>query len=313
MAIKIGGTPVINDSRELASITNMDGTFSTFHPLVTAVAGTNLDLNQAMLSKAISGATTFTYSGAATGHAVVFLLDITDTHHVPTFPGDFSFQATPTWSSNRYWIITLVCFSATDIKATAAGYDDTPSAPALQSSFTISNWDHINSRTAGGGIATEAFAQVSFSYQPANDRIDVSYSGGTNAAMATTYHTYIDTSGCTNITSIECQYNVSSQSVSGNTNAAGYSFGPLPSSDGYNSGTYYSVPTSTGARQFGWMAKSSVGGSGNQITQTTFSLNTADPDFRIKVVCDEGTLYSTCEFTQGSGSCYAATYAGSLP
>jgi len=313
MAIKIGGISVINDSRELASITGMNGTFTTFHPSVTAVAGTNIDLNQTMLSKAISGATTFTYSGGATGKTAVFLLDITDSHHVPTFPGDFSFQATPTWANFRYWIITIVCFSATDIKATAAGYDGTPAAPALQSSFTIPSWNHVNMRTRGGGGATEAFCRVSFSNDVANDRIDVAYVGGTNAVMATVYHTYIDTSSLTNITSIQAQYNVQSQSVSGNTNAANYSSGPLPTSDGYNSGTYYNVPTSTGALQFSWMAKSSVGGSGQQITQTQFSLNTADPDFRIKVVCAQGTLYSTCEFTQGSGSCYAATYAGSIP
>ena len=313
MAIKIGGISVINDSRELASITGMNGTFTTFHPSVTAVAGTNIDLNQTMLSKAISGATTFTYSGGATGKTAVFLLDITDSHHVPTFPGDFSFQATPTWANFRYWIITTVCFSATDIKATAAGYDGTPAAPALQSSFTIPSWNHVNMRTRGGGGATEAFARVSFSNDVANDRIDVAYVGGTNAVMATVYHTYIDTSGLSNITSIQAQYNVQSQSVSGNTNAANYSSGPLPTSDGYNSGTYYNVPTSTGALQFSWMAKSSVGGSGQQITQTQFSLNTADPDFRIKVVCAQGTLYSTCEFTQGSGSCYAATYAGQIP
>ena len=313
MAIKIGGISVINDSRELASITGMNGTFSTFHPTVTPVTGTNIDLNQTMLSKAISGATTFTYSGGATGKTAVFLLDITDSHHVPTFPGDFSFQATPTWANFRYWIITTVCFSATDIKATAAGYDGTPAAPALQSSFTIPGWSHINMRTLGGGGATEAFARVSFSNDVANDRIDVAYVGGTNAVAATVYHTYISTAGLSSITSIEAQYNVQSQSVSGNTNAANYSSGPLPTSDGYASGTYYNVPNSTGALQFSWAAKSSVGGSGSQITQTQFSLNTADPDFRIKVVCAQGTLYSTCEFTQGSGSCYAATYAGSIP
>ena len=310
MAIKIGGIPVINDSLELASIADMDGTFTTFHPLVTAVTGTNLDLNQAMLSKTISGATTFTYSGAATGHAVVFLLDITDSHHVPTFPGDFSFQATPTWASNRYWIITLVCFSSTDIKATAAGYDSTPAAPALQSSFSISGWDHQNIRTTTFGAAAEAWCRVSFSYDTANDRIDVNYAGGTNAAVAPVNHTYIDTSGCTNITSIQCQYNVSSQSGPGSS--SGYAYGPTPADDGYASGTYYSVPNSPGGRQFGWFARVAGGGSGG-LAVTTFSLNTADPDFRIKVVCDEGTLYSTCEFTQGSGSCYARSWPGQEP
>tara|TARA_B110000285_G_scaffold190369_1_gene217576 strand:- start:257 stop:1186 length:930 start_codon:yes stop_codon:yes gene_type:complete len=309
MAIKIGGISVINDSRELASITGMNGTFTTFHPTVAAVPGTNIDLNQTMLSKAISGATTFTYSGGATGKTAVFLLDITDSHHVPTFPGDFSFQATPTWANFRYWIITIVCFSATDIKATAAGYDGTPAAPALQNSFLISGWNHIQNRQTENGNPAEAFAQVTFSNDVANDRIDVAFSGGTNAAFATVNHTYISTSGLTNITSMQAQYNVQSQSCSGYCTVSGYSFGPMPSSDGYNSGTYYSVPNSPGGRQFGWVAKTNGAG----ITTTSFSLNTADPDFRIKVVCDQGTLYSTCEFTQGSGNLSSRTYAGSAP
>tara|TARA_R110000823_G_scaffold70784_7_gene163244 strand:+ start:7652 stop:8578 length:927 start_codon:yes stop_codon:yes gene_type:complete len=308
MAIKIGYATVVNDSRQLAYITDMDGTYTSFHPNVEAVSGTSLDLSQTMLSKTIAAPTTFTYLNAQTGRTSVFLLDISTSNHVPTFPGDFSFQATPTWSGNRYWIISIVCFAPTEIQATAVGYDTVPAAPALPASFSISGWSHINSRTAGGGIATEAFAKVAFSNDVSNNRIDVAFSGGTNAAIATIYHTYISTSGLTNITSMQAQYNVQTQSVTGNTSAGGYTFGPLPTSDGYTSGTYYNAPVT-----FGWAAKSSVGGSGNQITQTTFSLNTADPDFRIKVVCDQGTLYSTCEFTQGSGSCYAATYSGSIP
>ena len=305
MAIKSGGITVINDYRALTSISGMDGTYTSFHPYVQTVAGTVIDLSYTMLSRTLSAATTFTYINGATGRTAVLLLDISTSNHVPTFPGDWSFQSTPNWSSNRYWIITTVCFGPNDIYASAAGYDDTPAAPALQSSFLISQWDHIQIRTTTFGAAAEAFAQVAFSNDTANDRIDVSYSGGTNAALATTYHTYIDTSGCTNITSMQCQYNVSSQSGPGSP--SGYTFGPTPADDGYASGTYYDIPT--GVRRFGWMAK--VATSGLAVTQ--FSLNTADPDFRIKIVCDQGTLYSTCEFTQGSGQCYARSWPGQEP
>ena len=309
MAIKIGGTTVINDSRELAAITDMDGTYTSFHPLVEAVSGTVLDLSQTMLTKALSTATTFTYINAATGRTAVLLLDINSLNFVPTFPGDWSFQATPTWSANRYWIISIVCFSATDIQCTTVGYDTTPAAPALQSSFTIDDWDHMQTMIAVDGAAAETFAKVSFNYDSSQDRIDVLHVGGDSTAVATVYHTYIDTSGCTNITSIQAQYNVQSQSCTGQCTPSSYSFGPLPTSDGYNSGTYYSVPNSPGELQFGWAAR--VNNSG--ITTTTFSLNTADPDFRVKVVCDEGTLYSTCEFTQGSGNLHSRTYAGQIP
>jgi hypothetical protein len=307
MAIKIGGTTVINDYRALSNVSDMDGTYTSFHPYVQAIAGTVIDLSQTMLSKTLSGATTFTYINGATGRTAVLLLDISTSNHVPTFPGDWSFQATPSWASNRYWIITTVCFGPNDIYASAAGYDDTPSAPALAASFTIPDWDHIQMRTTEFGAAAEAFAKVMFTNDTANDRIDVSYVGGTNAAMATTYHTYISTSSLTNITSVQAQYNVNSQSGPGS--ASGYAFGPTPADDGYASGTYYNVPGSGGALQFGWMARVPSAG----YAQTTFSLNTADPDFRIKVVCDQGTLYSTCEFTQGSGSLTAQSYAGQIP
>ena len=309
MAIKIGGTTVINNSRELAAINGMDGTYTSFHPNVFAISGTAIDLSQTMLSKTLSAATTFTYLNSGVGRTAVLLLDISTSNHVPTFPGDFSFQATPTWSGNRYWVITIVCFSATDIQATAVGYNSTPAAPALPSSFTIPDWDHIQAMTGTFGALASTFAIVSFNYDAANNRIAVRHLGGDSTATAPVYHTYIDTSGCTNITSIQAQYNVQSQACSGYCTASGYSFGPTPVSDGYNSGTYYSVPNSPGGLQFGWAAKTNGAG----ITTTSFSLNTADPDFRIKVVCDEGTLYSTCEFTQGSGSLMAETYAGAIP
>lgn len=305
MAIKIGGTTVINDYRALTSISDMDGTYTSFHPYIQAISGTIIDLSYTMLSKTLSAATTFTYINGATGRTAVLLLDVTDTHYVPTFPGDWSFQATPNWASNRYWIITTVCFGPNDIYASAAGYDSTPAAPALQSSFTIPSWAHIQVRETTFGAAAEAFAKVSFTNDTANDRIDVAYLGGTNASMATVYHTYIDTSGCTNITSVQAQYNVNSQSGPGSP--SGYAWGPTPADDGYASGTYYNV--TSGALQFGWMARVASAG----LAQTNFSLNTADPDFRIKIVCDEGTLYSTCEFTQGSGSLHARSYAGQIP
>lgn len=307
MAIKIGGASVINDYRALSGISDMDGTYTNFHPYVQAISGTAIDLSYTMLTKTLTAATTFTYVNAQIGRTSVILLDISTSNHVPTFPGDWSFQATPSWASNRYWVITTVAFGPNDVYASAAGYNTTPAAPALPASFTIPDWDHIQTRTVGGGLGAEAFAKVSFNYDASQNRIDCSHVGGTNAAVATVYHTYISTSGCTNITSVQAQYNVSSQSGPGSP--SGYAFGPTPADDGYASGTYYSVPNSPGALQFGWMAKATSG----QTAQTTFSLNTADPDFRVKVVCDEGTLYSTCEFTQGSGSCFAQSYAGQLP
>ena len=72
----------------------------------------------------------------------------------------------------------------------------------------------------------------------------------------------------------------------------------MPTSDGYNSGTYYTVPISGGLR-FAWMAMAnpnSPGGAGSSWVQA--NMNSSDPDFRIKIVCTQGTFYSTAQ-TQG--------------
>src|SRR5210317_814350 len=94
----------------------------------------------------------------------------------------------------------------------------------------------------------EAFATMGFSLDTTNNQVDVSWKAGTSAQMATVYTDSINyQSPVTHSSTFECKYTVSQQSCSGNCMSG--AFGPTPVTDGYNSGTYYSLTT------FGWMAK----------------------------------------------------------
>src|SRR6056300_605575 len=94
----------------------------------------------------------------------------------------------------------------------------------------------------------EAFATMGFSLDTTNNQVDVSWKAGTSAQMATVYTDSINyQSPVTDSSTFECKYTVSQQSCSGNCMSG--AFGPTPVTDGYNSGTYYSLTT------FGWMAK----------------------------------------------------------
>ena len=120
-----------------------------------------------------------------------------------------------------------------------------------------SYWD-TNSSIASSVYGPEAFAQMNFALDTSNDRVIVKWSGGTSAAMQTVYTDYIGyLSPVTDSSTFEVRYNVTSQACSGKDCSSSYCYsasGPLPTNNNLNSGTYYSVPTSPGARQFLWKA-----------------------------------------------------------
>ena len=290
MAIKISNITVIDDNRRLQNVGSLTGTYSNFHPNVSTIT-TVIDFTKPMMKLAMTGNVTFTESNTSEGRNCVLMLDTSASAHTPTFPSAVTFPTAVTWSSARYWVISFHVTASTT-RATAIPYSSVPAAPPLAASFTIPSWSASNARIqVPTGQNAEAFAYVRVLDDTAsNNRIDVTYAGGTNATQATVYHTYISTASITGITSIQAQYNVVQQSCFGNCSSSGYSYGPTPADDGINSGTYYNLPV-----RFGWFAKSLSGSTGT--TSTSFNLNTANPDFRIKVVCNQGTLYSTCEFS----------------
>lgn len=126
MAIQVSGTTVIDNSRILQNIAGMNGEYDNLQPTVSAI-GTVIDFNTPMMTKTLSGNTTFSESNKATGHSAILLLDTTTSNYDPTFSSNVKFPAdgsVPAWDDHRYWIITFVCFTGTTVRAAAVGYDN---------------------------------------------------------------------------------------------------------------------------------------------------------------------------------------------
>ena len=290
MAIKIGGTNVIDDYKVLSGITDMDGTYTNYHPIVQGVSNTlGLDLSFSVLSRTMLAAETFTYTGAANGRTSVFLLDTSASGFAPTFPTQFSFQTVPTWTNSRYWTITIVCFGSTSVYCTAIGVTSTPTSTL--SNFLLNGWQ--TQKSSYGSGTPWAAASISFLHSAANNRVNITYSSGNSISGSTQATVYANYTGLTGITSVEAQYNISAQACSGSncgTNS-GHSFGPLPTDDSKSPSTYYSCASTL---SFGWSAEVDSGSGNDSHTTCNFSgFSNTDPHFRIKIVCNEGTFYST--------------------
>ena len=295
MAIKVGGSTVINNSYEFENITGASGTFSDFHANVETITASNSTINLSMTKPiqkyVMTSATTFTITDKEFGRDKTFILDTTASSYTPSFDSSVEFAGgEPTWSGYRHWIITVLCWNSTNVRATAIGYNEPGAASGLPASFS----QHADFETYDVGLGdpqtAEAWISVSFEHEPSNNRIKVGWWNGDNGSASATDFTYINYTGLTGITSCQFQYNVNAQSCSGDCNPSNYSGGPLPTSDGYNPGTYYN-----GYVRFWWASRatsSNVTGS----TSADFTSG-SDPDFRVRIICDQGTLYSTCDIT----------------
>ena len=303
MAIKVGGLTVINNSYEMENLSGTSGTFGNFHPdetVITSASTLNISMLVPVQKVDMTGNVAFTCTNKAFGRDAVLILDTTATPHTPSFDSSVEFPGgEPTWSTYRHWTITFLCWDSTSVRATAVGFTDagTPSSSGLPSTFSPdSGFDTTQNVNTSAGTA-QAWASVSFEHQPASNRIKVGWWSATNDFSSATAFTYVNYTGLTNITSVQFQYNVSAQNCSGLCTASSYSGGPTPSYDGYNSGTYYN-----GYVRFWWAAYAN---STTTSTTTGVAFNSSDPDFRIRVICDQGTLYSTCELNQNFGSLVA--------
>ena len=303
MAIKISGVTVINNSRELENLTGASGTFGDFHPdetTITSASSLNISMLVPIQKVDMTGNVAFTCTNKAFGRDVVLILDTTATPHTPSFDSSVEFPGgEPTWTGYRHWTITLMCWNGTNVRATAIGFDDAGSAPSggLPSTFSqFIGFDTSQTAYTAVGIA-QAWASVSFEHEPASNRIKVGWWSATNQYASATTYTYVNYTALTNITSVQFQYNVSGQNCSGVCDAASYSGVPTPAAYGYSSGTYYN-----GYVRFWWAAYANSTTT-NTVTGATF--NSSDPDFRIRVICDQGTLYSTCELSQNYASLVA--------
>jgi hypothetical protein len=301
MAIKVSGTTVIDDTRKVItginSGTGLNGSYSNFHPDGIDTITTAIDFHKPVMKLAMTGNVTFTTTNTQLGATATLLLDTSTSGHTPTFGSEVMFGVTPTWSNNRHWQITFTCTNnlGADVRATAIGFDEPSAASSTFNDWTFnSSW---NTTQSGYGTFSSPWAAVwvSFQHQTTNNRIAVVHGAGNFNTGSNQYTSYATYTGLSNITSVTAQYTVQSQSVSGsNTNpSGGYSYGPLPTNDGYSSGSYYTVPTS-GSLFFGWQAVSQNGDP--QSTQSQASFSGPIVDFRIKIVDSvEGTLYATSD------------------
>ena len=301
MAIKVGGTTIIDNSRNISNLEGFSGSFGDFRPehsdLGNITGTATLDFSGARVSKAtMTGNTTFSESNKIIGRDKVLYIDTSASGYTPTFSSNVEFpNGTPTWSGYRHWVISFICWGNTVVRATALGFTDAGTAQTnvpqqfqLDSNFQTFNF-FSNSNYA------ECWASVDFERDDANNRIKIGAWSGDSSAMSSTQYTYLNYTGLTGIdasTGVQVQYNVQSQACSGSEcNANQYSFGPTPTSDGYNSGTYYNL-SSSGYIRFGWAA---LALNLNDQTNVSGNMQSANPDLRIKIVANEGTFYSTCE------------------
>jgi hypothetical protein len=125
MAIKIAGTTVINNSRGVENMSNIEGNYSNFHGTVTAITN-NIDMSKPMMSRTLSAATTFTVSNIATGKVCLLMLDISSSQYIPTWPASIQWPSSgePTWNATgvTQWLVCLTCWDNTTIRATATGW-----------------------------------------------------------------------------------------------------------------------------------------------------------------------------------------------
>ena len=315
MAIKSNNNVVIDDTRKIftpgESIwgypAGMSAKFSDFHPKTVATVSTDINFATSNVQKkTLTGNTTFTISNATVGRTVLFVIDTSTSGYTPTFPSTVKFPTTPTWSNNRHWHVHLSVVGS-EVRATAVGFDEPGSVTSTFNNFSISGWQTFNSHFAASGFP-ESWCFLKFSRDDSNNRVIVERGHGTSASPGTYVNEYATYTGLTGITSVEVQYNVASQSCTGDCQVSNYTFGPTPVSDGYASGTYYTVPNTPGGIRFGWTAQANPNSLVNEAT-TTADISSSNPDFRIKIVCNEGTFYSTAE--ANGFQIYMRAYIGS--
>lgn len=295
MSIQIGSTVVINDSLELENIDGADGKYDFFSPNIRQTTGL-IDFDTPMMECYMTSNLTFTEGNKRRGNSALLLLDTTANQYTPTFSNNIKWSGgtVPNWSNFQHWQIAFVCQNNVTVRATALGYT-TLVQPGLQTSFARPPfWRTKKSITASSGFP-ETYCDIRFIHYPNDNKIVATFGDGDSQTAATTTAVNINYTDLTNITSIQVKYDVTDQGCGGDCNALNYGIGPTPAADGWNSGTYYDIPTTgTGVRQFAWMAQSNPNEFAAGQAATFASFDPLTPDITIRIICDQGTFFSTC-------------------
>jgi hypothetical protein len=325
MAITVDSYTAIDNSKNLDNvISTRCCQYNAFHPdgIYDIGTATAIPWDYAVISRTLTADTTFTDSIPASNspemdRTVLLHLDCSGNNYTPTFPAEFNFALEPTWSSHRFWAITIKANVFDKVLCTAIGFDEGPysggqvggggSTASVDPTFTTTGFRTYDIEYGASGFV-ETWTDIQFSHDPSNSRILVRKRNGSSQQIANITDHYINYTGLSNITSIEAQYNVSTQQCSGDCSASSYGFGPLPTDDSKNNATYYSVPVT-----FGWMANSNPNSWANNQATTTANFDTANPDFRVKIVDSvEGTFYSTGTVGGFGTQLYLRAYKGSV-
>jgi len=131
MAIKIAGTDVINDQRQLVNIADATMTAGAGYGATTSSITNNINFTQPFSTCTLTAATTFTVSGEAEGKSAVVILDTATTPYTPTWPSAINWEdnTEPTWATYRKWQIHFYCVSGSRIDAYAIGFDAQSTQP----------------------------------------------------------------------------------------------------------------------------------------------------------------------------------------
>lgn len=293
MPVIVSSTTVIDNTRKLQNIAGANGVYDAFQPNIAQITSI-IDFNTPMMELFMTGNVTFSESNKAAGKAGMLLLDTSSDQHTPSFSANIKwFNGTePAWEDYQHWQIAFQCVDATVVRATAVGFTSLIPPASMATSFARPfGWDTQLSINDGRiGTFPEVITYVDFSHESANKRIRVRFVHGSSQSSNVINDVYINYTGLTNISSIQAQYNVSAQNCSGDCSPINYGVGPLPTNEGNNSGTYYDLPVA-----FYWMAQANPNEFASGQATTTASFDSANPDLRVKVVCDQGTFYSTCD------------------
>ena len=165
MAIKIAGTTVINNSRGVENMSNIEGNYTNFHGIVTSIAN-DLDMSKPVMSRTLTADTTFTASNLATGKVCLLMLDIGSSQYIPTWPASIKWPGAgtePDWDATgvTQWLVCFTCWDNTTIRATATGWGTGTQAASVDLGSTARKyqkgfwWDEsTNPHTAGTASMT---------------------------------------------------------------------------------------------------------------------------------------------------------------
>ena len=111
MAIKIAGTEVIDGSRAVVNMNNIEGKYSQFQGSATIIT-TVLDMSKPIMRRTLSAPTTFTASNIATGKCAILMLDVSSSGHLPTWPSSIQWPGDgtePDWDATgvQHWDLDL--------------------------------------------------------------------------------------------------------------------------------------------------------------------------------------------------------------